>query len=93
MISWRYHPVEGIEPWYIPIGNKIRLVLVEIEVNIHVSFELYAFYLEVYLPPSLADPAVVLVLVSLELIHDHILIDAFDMANYVFLEVLLPDWA
>ena len=93
MIARRYHPVKGIKPWDITLSNEIRLVLVEIEVNIHVSVELYAFYLEVHLSPPLTDPAVVLVFVFLEIIHDHILIIAFDMANNIFLEVLLPDWA
>ena len=91
MIAWRYHPIEGVQSWDIPIRNEIWLVLVEIEVNIHVSFELYAFYFEVHLTPPLADPTVVLVLVSLEHIHYHILIFTFDMANDVFLEVILSD--
>ena len=93
MIARWYHPVECIKPWDIALSNEIRLVLVEIEVYIHVSVELYTFYLEVHLSPPLTDPAVVLVLVALELIHDHILIIAFYMANNIFLEVLLPDRA
>jgi hypothetical protein len=93
MIAWRNHPVEAIQPWDIPVRNEIRLVLVEIKVNVYVSIELYAFYLKVQLPPSLADPTVVLVLEPLELIHDLILIIALDMANDVFLEVLIPDCA
>ncbi len=91
MIARRYHPIEGIQSWDIPFRNEIRLVLVEIEVNIHVSIELYAIYFEVHLSPPLADPTIVLVLVSLEHIHDHIVIFTFDMANDVFLEVILSD--
>ena len=70
MISWRDHSEEVKDTRVLSFRNKIRLVLVEFEVNEDVCIDLFRLDLKHHLAPALADPAVVLRFELLQLIND-----------------------